>query len=76
MAVLLAVIGVLDLAVTSALFIKLCIPSAAERTDAKAQRGMHQPPEEQNPIDEGFENIMRFEVNGATGFEGDRKWPI
>lgn len=25
-----------------------------------------------DPIDEGFENIMRFSVKGMTGFEGDR----
>ena len=26
---------------------------------------------QKDPVDEGFENLMRFSVNGKTGFESD-----
>lgn len=36
------------------------LPSAEQRTDARVEKEL---------MDEGFENIMRYEVNGKTGFE-------
>lgn len=58
---------VLDLAVTAGLYFRMCLPSREERNERAVERAMEQ--EAADPIDEGFENIMRFSVNGKTGFE-------
>lgn len=52
------------LLMTAAMFTKVCVPSREERTDAAVEREM-----EKGSVDEGFENIMRYSVNGKTGFE-------
>ena len=62
--VLLAVL--LDLAVTAATYRRLFSPSEEERNERAVEKAMEQ---RQDPMDEGFENIMRFSVNGKTGFE-------
>lgn len=63
--VLLAVL--LDLAVTAATYRRLFSPSEEERNERAVEKAMEQAAAD--PIDEGFENIMRFSVNGKTGFE-------
>ena len=62
--VLLAVL--LDLGVTAATYRRLFSPSEEERNERAVEKAMEQ---RQDPMDEGFENIMRFSVNGKTGFE-------
>ena len=62
--VLLAVL--LDLAVTAVTYRRLFSPSEEERNERAVEKAMEQ---RQDPMDEGFENIMRFSVNGKTGFE-------
>ena len=49
-----------NISVTATVYYKLFAPSAEERTDAAVEKEM---------MDEGFENIMTFSVNGKTGFE-------
>lgn len=56
----------LDLAVTAATYRRLFSPSEEERNERAVEKAMEQ---RQDPMDEGFENIMRFSVNGKTGFE-------
>ena len=63
-AMLLAVL--LDLVVTAATYRRLFSPSEEERNERAVEKAMEQ---RQDPMDEGFENIMRFSVNGKTGFE-------
>lgn len=66
---LLAVLVLLavNVTLTAILFVRVVgKPEPGERSHPAAER------EEQtreNRIDEGFENIMRFEVGGKTGFE-------
>ena len=57
---------VLDLAVTAGLYCRMCLPSREERNERAVEKAMEH---RQDPMDEGFENIMRFSVNGKTGFE-------
>ena len=40
----------------------------AKKTDERVEREMQRAAD---PIDEGFENIMRFAVNGKTGFDAE-----
>lgn len=61
---------VVNLLLTAAVFVKTCIPSADERTDRQVELAMEES-QRPDPMDEGFENIMRFSVNGKTGFERD-----
>ena len=43
---------------------------AAERkAEDEADAAMHEGKDGSSEFDEGFENIMRFSVNGKTGFE-------
>ena len=56
----------LDLVVTAATYRRLFSPSEEERNERAVEKAMEQ---RQDPMDEGFENIMRFSVNGKTGFE-------
>lgn len=56
----------LDLGVTAATYHRLFSPSEEERNERAVEKAMEQM---QDPMDEGFENIMRFSVNGKTGFE-------
>ena len=65
LAVLLVMAAVI-LAETSALFAREFFKTKEQRTEQRVEQEMHQPPD---PIDEGFENIMRYAVNGKTGFE-------
>lgn len=44
---------------------------ARDRNEAEVEEAMEREAREAQKIDEGFQNIMRFEVNGKTGFEGD-----
>ena len=67
MMILTAAVSV-NLLLTAAVFVKTCIPSAEERTDREVEIALEERPD---PMDEGFENIMRFSVNGKTGFERD-----
>ena len=62
LAVLLVMAAVI-LAETSALFAREFFKTKEQRVE----REMQKPPPD--PIDEGFENIMRYAVNGKTGFE-------
>ena len=57
----------LNLAVTAGLYRRLLLPSEEERNERAVEKAMEQAAAD--PIDEGFENIMRFSVNGKTGFE-------
>ena len=56
-----------NLAVTAGLYRRLLLPSEEERNERAVEKAMEQAAAD--PIDEGFENIMRFSVNGKTGFE-------
>lgn len=66
-----AVMLLADLAMTAALYHKLVRPSEEERNEAAVEEAMRQEAAKADPMDEGFENIMRFSVNGKTGFELD-----
>lgn len=57
----------LNLAATVRLSCKLLLPGEEERNERAVEKAMEQAAAD--PIDEGFENIMRFSVNGKTGFE-------
>lgn len=65
LAVLLVMAAVI-LAETSALFAREFFKTKEQRTEQRVEQEMQKPPD---PIDEGFENIMRYAVNGKTGFE-------
>lgn len=58
----------LNLTVTAALFAVVLLrkPEAAKEKPEQLTEKRRENPD---PIDEGFENIMRYEVNGQTGFE-------
>ena len=66
LAVLLVMAAVI-LAETSALFAREFFKTKEQRTEQRVEREMQKTPPD--PIDEGFENIMRYAVNGKTGFE-------
>ena len=69
MSLLTAAVAV-DLLLTAAVFVKTCLPAPAERADRKVELAVEES-QRPDPMDEGFENIMRFSVNGKTGFEKD-----
>ncbi len=46
------------------------MPKATPKAEAPAPVSAVR--QEKDPVDEGFENIMRFSVNGQTGFESRR----
>ena len=56
-----------NLVLTAGLYRRLLLPSEEERNERAVQKAMDQAAAD--PMDEGFENIMRFSVNGKTGFE-------
>ena len=58
---------VLNLGLTVGLYCRLLPPGGEDRD----RRGAEKAPEQAaaDPIDQGFENIMRFSVHGKTGFE-------
>ena len=66
LAVLLVMAAVI-LAETSALFAREFCNTKEQRTEQRVEQEMQKPPPD--PIDEGFENIMRYAVHGKTGFE-------
>ena len=66
LAVLLVMMAVV-LAETSALFAREFFKTKEQRTEQRVEQEMQKTPPD--PIDEGFENIMRYAVNGKTGFE-------
>ena len=66
MLAVLLVMAAIILAETSALFAREFFKTKEQRTEQRVEQEMHKPPD---PIDEGFENIMRYAVNGKTGFE-------
>ena len=43
--------------------------AAEHKAEEKADAAMHEGKDGSREFDEGFENIMRFSVNGRTGFE-------
>ena len=61
---------VVNLLLTAAVFVKTCLPTPAERADRQVELAVEES-QRPDPMDEGFENIMRFSVNGKTGFEQD-----
>ena len=73
--VIITLLILLDLAVTAALYIRLCLPDEQERLERRVEAAQERAMEAQRDrgelMDEGFENIMRFSVNGKTGFERD-----
>ena len=56
-----------DLVLTAGLYRRLVLPSEEERNERAVEQSMEKAAAD--PMDEGFENIMRFAVNGKTGFE-------
>lgn len=60
----------LNLLIAAAVFVKVCLPSEEDRTDAAVEREMERDKASRN-IDEGIANIMSYSVNGKTGFEQD-----
>lgn len=71
MGLILATVAVILLAanlfLTAILYVRLCLPDEEERLERKVNETMRR--ERRDPIDEGIDNIMRFEVGGKTGFE-------
>lgn len=55
-----------ECAMLAVLFSRWYLRRRAKRADEQAEREMQRQPD---PMDEGFENIMRFAVNGKTGFD-------
>lgn len=47
----------------------LCLQQTVENVAESLQKDDVVRYERKDPVDEGFENIMRFNVNGRTGFE-------
>ena len=58
-----------NLALSAALYRALALPDEEERNEALVEAALRREAEKADPMDEGFENIMRFSVNGKTGFE-------
>ena len=65
-------VAVLMLQVYSLLFADMRKREAREerKLDAKAEEAMESEAKRSAAMDEGFENIMRFSVNGHDGFGG------
>lgn len=65
-------VAVLMLQVYSLLFADMRKREAREerKLDAKAEEAMEAEAKRSAAMDEGFENIMRFSVNGHDGFGG------
>lgn len=65
LAVLLVVTAVI-FAETTALFAREFFKTEKQRTEERVEQAMHKPPD---PIDEGFENLMRYAAGGKSGLE-------
>ena len=68
MALLLAA-EIAETAMHAVLFTRELRREKAKKTDERVEREMQKAAAD--PIDEGFENIMRFAVNGRTGFDAE-----
>lgn len=72
-AILLAMMGILlvvetvETAMHVALFTREFRKEKTKKADEKVEHELRK--QAPDPIDEGFENIMRYAVNGKTGFE-------
>lgn len=66
---IIALLLLLNLAVTLRLYCKLLLPDERERNERAVEQAMKE--SAADPMDEGFDNIMRFSVNGKTGFESE-----
>lgn len=55
-----------DLSLTALVFVRLYANAAEERLERKVGEHIAR-----DRMDEGFENIMSFSVNGKTGFESE-----
>ncbi len=58
-----------DFVMTALLFRKICVKSAEEKNDEAVEAALDEL--RMASIDEGFQNIMSYSVNGATGFEAE-----
>ncbi len=63
---LLIILVVADTVMTAMMFVRLYANAAEERLEREVGEKMAR-----DRVDEGFENIMRFSVNGTTGFESE-----
>jgi hypothetical protein len=72
MTIFILLVAVLMLQVYSLLFADMRKREAREerKLDAKAEEAMEAEAKRSAAMDEGFENIMRFSVNGHDGFGG------
>lgn len=60
-----------DIALEAVLYRKLNGNAAERRLDEQVEQAMEtEHREREDEFNEGFDNIMRFAVNGKTGFEG------
>ena len=62
-----------DLLLTAAVFKKLCCKSAEQKADEIVERALEEEREamrRSREMDEGFDNLMRYSVNGNDGFGG------
>lgn len=60
-----------DIALEAVLYRKLNGNAAERRLDEQVEQAMEtERREREDEFNEGFDNIMRFAVNGKTGFEG------
>lgn len=67
--IILAVLGVLSLGVSASTLLLLRRMEKSLTDTGPGDSGTEDRRPEANPIDEGFENLMRFSVGGKTGFE-------
>ena len=63
------ILSALEAAVLLWYFAKQFRKAAERKSEDKADAAMHEGKDGSREFDEGFENIMRFSVNGRTGFE-------
>lgn len=60
-----------DIALEAIMYRKLNGNAAERRLDEQVEQAMEtERREREDEFNEGFDNIMRFAVNGKTGFEG------
>lgn len=63
----LTVLVVINLVMTALLFTKVCCKTPTQRLDEEVERESMRRSRE---MDEGFDNLMRYSVNGNDGFGG------
>lgn len=71
--IVLALLVGCNLILTAAVFKKVCCKSAEQRADEAVERAMEEDREalrRSRAMDEGFDNLMRYSVNGNDGFGG------